>query len=278
LQELRRGLELALAESAKLFRRATRDQPFDHLAGAHAVDIGDDAAQPDAGIVQELVQAVLFPRQARRQFAPVARDHTKLAQVLGRNEAAAQQPEPRQLRQPFRILHVGLAAGDIPDMEGIDHQGRNSGRFKMREHALPINAGALHHHLLDAMFLQPANQCTHVTLEAAKFAGLLHDRAVRLLNQDRHSVLHPVHVDPGNPFVDCFHDGSPSVKLRVGGIGVSGQKCLVARAIRPIYRASCKASLRNNLGCGLSGWVQLKLGVCQTRERPLTRASRPTLP
>jgi hypothetical protein len=35
------------------------------------------------------------------------------------------------LRQPFRIAHIGHAAGHILDMEGVDDQGGNAGRLKM---------------------------------------------------------------------------------------------------------------------------------------------------
>ena len=98
---------------------------------------------------------------------------------------------------------VGLATRHVLDVEGVHDQGGDAGPFEMGEHAFPINAGALHHHLLDAMFLQPANQLTHVALEAAKFAGLLQHRAVSLRDQDCHRVLHSVHIDPGNPFVNA---------------------------------------------------------------------------
>jgi hypothetical protein len=44
--------------------------------------------------------------------------------------------------------------------------------FKVRKYALPINSGALHRDLLDPLFLQPANQCRHIALEAAKLTRL----------------------------------------------------------------------------------------------------------
>jgi hypothetical protein len=61
--------------------------------------------------------------------------------------------------------------------------------------------------------LQPADQRTHVALEPAELARLTRHRAVPSADQDGHDVLHPVHVDPGNPLMDGFHNGSPSVKL-----------------------------------------------------------------
>jgi hypothetical protein len=40
-------------------------------------------------------------------------------------------------------------------------------------------------------------------------------RAVGLLDQNRDDVLHPMHVDAGNPLMDRFHCCSRSAKLRV---------------------------------------------------------------
>src|SRR6516162_11033871 len=78
---------------------------------------------------------------------------------------------------------IGLTAGTaghILDMEGINDQGGNAGRLKMRKHALPINPGALHHDLLDAVRSQPGDQSAHVALEPAELARLARHRAVLL--------------------------------------------------------------------------------------------------
>jgi hypothetical protein len=50
----------------KLFGSAAGDQPFDHLAGADAINIGDDPAQFDPGIIEQLVRAVFFSSRDRR--------------------------------------------------------------------------------------------------------------------------------------------------------------------------------------------------------------------
>src|SRR5215471_6641718 len=99
-------------------------------------------------------------------------------------------------------------------MVGIDDQGRNSCRFKMRKYALPIDSRALHHDLLDPLLQQPANQCSHIALEAAKLTRLARYDAV-LLDQNRYNVLHPVHVYAGNSLMDYFHWGSPSSKIQL---------------------------------------------------------------
>ena len=147
-------------------------------------------------------------------------------------------------------------------MEGIDDQGGNAGRLKMRKHALPINPGALHHDLLDVMCLQPGDQSAHVALEPAELARLARHRAVLLADQDGDDVLHPMHVDAGNPLMHRLHNGPPSVKLSVREASRvwAGIPVPLARH-GPIYRACCKLRLRDNLGYGLTRWVRLAVGV-----------------
>ena len=99
-------------------------------------------------------------------------------------------------------------------MEGIDHQGGNASRLKMRKHALPIDPGALHHDLLDAMGLQPGDQSAHVALEPAELARLARHRAVLSADQDGDDVLHAMHVDAGNPLMNRFHNHPPTAKRK----------------------------------------------------------------
>jgi len=127
-------------------------------------------------------------------------------------------------------------------MEGIDDQGGNASRLKMRKHALPINPGALHDHMLDAMGLQPADQSAHVPLEPAERARLARHRAVLLANQDGDDMLHAMHVDAGNPLMDRFHIRPPSAKLRVREASSGLDRILCPRRLRDMGQFTVRAA------------------------------------
>ena len=119
------------------------DQALDHRAGAHAVDVADHRAKLDAAVVQDLVQPIDLAGAHRTELAPIARDQAQLAQVLRRDEAAAHEAEARQHGQPLGVGHVGLAPGHVLDEVRVDDPGPDAGALQVREHALPVDAGAL---------------------------------------------------------------------------------------------------------------------------------------
>jgi len=144
------------------------------------------------------VQPVDLAGAHRTQLAPVARDQAQFAQVLRGDEARAHQAEARQHGQPLAVGHVGLAPGDVLDHVGVDDPGRDAGVLQMGVHALPVDAGALHHHQLHAQLGQPRRQRPAVAPKAAELAGVTLHRTIRLLDQDRHHMQHAVHVDAGD--------------------------------------------------------------------------------
>ncbi len=103
------SLQDAFGQVWQLRNGSSFDQTFDHGPGGHAIDVRHDGAEFDPGVVEQLVQAVLFPSQGLGQFLAVARHQAQLPQVLGRNEARFNQTEPPPLGQPFRVGEVGLA-------------------------------------------------------------------------------------------------------------------------------------------------------------------------
>src|SRR6516162_2729346 len=134
-------------------------------------------------------------------------------------------------------------------MEGIDDQSGNAGRLKMRKHALPINPGALHHDLLDAVHLQPGDQSAHVALEPAELARLARHRAVLLADQDGDDVLHAMHVDAGNPLMNRFHNRPPTAKRkRARGFEWSGQDACAACATWANLPCVLQAELARQFG------------------------------
>ena len=98
-------------------------------------------------------------------------------EIHGRNETPAHEAIAAQLGQPFGIGDIGLAAGDVFDVMGIDHPHGQSGVLQMGVDALPVDAGALQDDEFDAVLTQPLGQGLEVAFEAAEFAGLFADLA-----------------------------------------------------------------------------------------------------
>jgi hypothetical protein len=76
---------------------------------------------------------------------------------LGGTKLAFSRPRLGEPAQPRRVRDVGLAARDLLDVAGVDQQALEV-VLEDRPRRLPIDAGGLHHHLLDLMRAQPVAQ------------------------------------------------------------------------------------------------------------------------
>lgn len=74
------------------------------------------------------------------------------------DERPPQQAALEQLGQPFGILDVGLATGQVPEVGRVDQQQLEPGSFEDVPYRAPIDAGGLHRHLGDALANQPVAQ------------------------------------------------------------------------------------------------------------------------
>jgi hypothetical protein len=91
----------------------------EHRPPGDAEDIGGHAVELDPGVPKGLVQllglALLFDLGLA-----VAGQLADCANRLGRHEARLEQAGLQQLAQPFGVLDVGLATGDLLDVAGVD--------------------------------------------------------------------------------------------------------------------------------------------------------------
>jgi len=132
-------------------------------------------------------------------------------------DGAAHPAEARQHGQPFRVEHVGLAAGHMLDEVVIDHSRRDAGILQVGEHALPVDAGALHDHQLHPQFDEPLDQGAAIAFETAELPSVLGDRGVGLLDRHGDHVPHAVHIDSGHTPVQgrqTRHDKALVCKVR----------------------------------------------------------------
>src|SRR5829696_5088104 len=127
----------------------------------------------DAGVLQGLLDPLALGAVGLDEPLAVAGQIPQLADRRRRHEAAAQQPTLQQLTQPGGITDIGLAAGQDLDVAGVDQQQLEPALFQHIPDRLPVLAGGLHHHLGDALGLQPVRQGLQAGGERRVSADLL---------------------------------------------------------------------------------------------------------
>ncbi len=89
-----------------------------------------------------------------------------------RDETRSQQAVLQQLCQPLCITDIGLSAGHILDMRGIDQQRLELG-FEDVEDRTPILAGRFHRDVRHATLVQPIGECQQVDSHGLEGARLV---------------------------------------------------------------------------------------------------------
>jgi hypothetical protein len=131
-------------------------------------------------------------------FLRVSGQVAQLGDLPWRDKAGTQQPALGQLCQPHAVGNIGLTAGEILHMLGIDqHQLQPGGVFQRVPHRLPIHAGGFHNRDRDALGDQPLSQRPQRAGERAELAHQLTalPAAPGCANARHHRFL--VHIQPG---------------------------------------------------------------------------------
>ncbi len=128
----------------------TGDQRLQHRPPGHPGDVGSNRGQLDPRVLQQLFQALDLPRTLSHPRGPGAGEITQLPDRLKGNERAAHQPMGTELGQPRRVGDVGLAAGQILHMPGVDEHHVQVVLEQVVER-LPVVAGGLHHYQRDVL-------------------------------------------------------------------------------------------------------------------------------
>src|ERR1700716_665848 len=206
---LRRRLDPFAGKLGQLTRLAnTLDHRLDHSSPAGAHDIADDRVELDIGFDQRLLDPVDMPRLLADQLLACPRQRTKLLNLLIRDKASLDQPTGQQVGDPGRVVHVGLAPGDILDVRGVRDNQLENALAEDPEHRHPIDAGRLHGHMRTPAFLKPHPQFHKLIRRSRKSSALPpclafgHDP-----DTGHHRVL--VHIQARHLFVNDIHASSP---------------------------------------------------------------------
>lgn len=116
----------------------------------------------DAGVLEELLQALGLPGPFPHDGRAVAGQITQSGDLSGRHEASPQQTALEQLGQPGGVGCVGLASRQVLHVAGV---GKEQFEARSLEHVpdrLPEHPGRLHGHLRHALGHQPLPQLLEV--------------------------------------------------------------------------------------------------------------------
>jgi hypothetical protein len=218
VQFLAAGFETSTGELKNLMRSLPPENPLDHRACRLTMDIADHYAQPDAGIGQHFVHAVLLGREQPDELLPLPGDQTQFAQLGRRHERPSEQTGSRQGGQPLGISDIRLASRHLLDVTGIDHRRPDTDRLQRRIRTLPVDARAFHDDFVRIKRRRPDRQLPPVAFERAKLPLLDSCLATRFLDDRARRDLGLMNIQPNDPLVDRnqFHTVSFRHKLEGG--------------------------------------------------------------
>src|SRR5439155_16266921 len=94
----------------------------EHRPTGGAEDVRGDTVELDPRVLEDLVQPVRLPLTLTDLRLAVASEIPQRPDRLRRHKATPQQPRLQQLTKPGGIGDVGLAAGHLLDVAGVDEQ------------------------------------------------------------------------------------------------------------------------------------------------------------
>ncbi len=112
--------------------RATADKLFNDPLAIDSEQVGEDTADAQAGAVQGLMDAVADARSIVHQLATLVWHVAQFAELRRRHEAGSAETERADACQPDAVGDIGLAALDLLDMLGVEHQRLDAGLFQVR--------------------------------------------------------------------------------------------------------------------------------------------------
>jgi len=149
------------------------------------------------------------------QLRPLPRQVAQLAYRTRGDKAAAQQPMLQQLRNPFRIAHIGLASGHLLQMPRVDQQQREPALQDVPDR-LPQYTRGFEGHMRHAQRLQVVGQRPQVSGHGPEGADLPEQSPGFLATADGTLDALEMHVQPGYLDKQRVHGAPPKEAYRRG--------------------------------------------------------------
>ncbi len=182
------------------------NQRFDHLAPRHSQHVGGNRSQLDIGRLQHLLNAIGHRASLLQQLGLLARQIAQIALLTIRHKTRLQKPALQQLRDPLRVLHVGLASRHFLDVLGVYHP-----HLKMTledvKNRLPVHPRRFHCRVRDLLLSQPLTQLQKIGRHRTKpskralHCAILHIQDAHTRHHHILVYIHPTHssVDRSQP-------------------------------------------------------------------------------
>jgi len=188
------GLDAVVFQGRKLLRIAlARADGVEDGQPGDAGEIADDVLDLQVHLGECFLEVLHMAAGIAGEVGPMAQEGAHGTDLFGRPKAGAQQADRVQILDPLAVADVGLAAGEIFTVPGIDQTDFQTGGFENLKDRNPINAGGLHGHGLHAALEQPIAQGEQVIGEGGEGA----DRVGIGVAGDGHLHLRGTDVNPG---------------------------------------------------------------------------------
>lgn len=199
------GFNAMIFEGSQLLRITfAREDRFQNSQPGDASQVADDIMDLEIHLRQRLLQVLHMAAGITGEVGPVAQQRTHGADMFGWTEAGAQQADGVEILNPLTVAEVGLAAGQVFAMAGVNQKNFESGGFEDLKERNPIDAGGLHGDGLNATSFEPVTQLKQIVGESGKGSNRVGVGVAR----DGHLNLRGADVDAG------------SVRMEHGQLGV----------------------------------------------------------
>jgi hypothetical protein len=237
------------------------DERVEHRPTGQAEDPSGDRGQLDPGVLEHLVQPLLFPGAFFDLRAAVTAQVAQLADLAWRHEARADQSVFDQLTDPRRVGDVGLASRHVTQVLCVEQPTLH--RVLQHEiHRLPIHPSRFHPDQRHPHRDQPVPQRQQLHRRRAERDDRLlpPPAGARGAHTGHHRVL--VHVEPAAALHHNIHSLLPSRSLRW-----SRRRGLLGRTLTFVLEATLLGARGPH--------VRLKRGLDDTNKSPTSPAAPP---
>ena len=176
------------------------DDGADNEHAGLAGDVGEDVSEFDVHQLEGLLDVLDMSGAIFDENVPLADESPEGADLWGGDERAAEEAVGVELLDPLAIEDIGLLAGDILDVSGIDDEDLKTVLFEDFEGRDPVDAGGFHSNGGDLGFFEPVSE----GMEIGGESGKLPDGSVETAFGDSGPNLLIADIETGSVEIDLF--------------------------------------------------------------------------